>query len=422
MLTFLLGQPIVQVIQMVTGLALVWFLQPNEYGMYATAFAIQTGLSAISNTGISVSLTSLIGTRHVNPKIVQGYYSAAIRIRRWLYVIAACTALVAFPVLTLKHDWGISTKSMLLAGMLATLYFQQLSISNTILLLKKDVKGYFNGLLLFQIVRIAIVLCLWSLGLISAVGAIWASTASTALHDIYVKRRASKYTHKVVNTPPLVKRLVYRLSTYAPGTILNSIQGQLLIFILLLVGSTTDVASLAALGRLGALFAILSASNGVLLGPWIARKSKSQIYSAHAKAIVVLSAFAGLLAIIGWLIGPYLLPMLGSSYKSYRLGASLALVAGSASYLEGATWTLNASRGISYYWYNTGIPIIRIVSISIGAVFFDLSRVDDLLLLSIVSTLILIAFNLVATGYHYAQHKRSRQKGLLLNYAAANPS
>ena len=70
--TFLMGQGLVQVLTLATGLLLVRWMAVEEFAMYRSAFAFQFIMGALVDLGLSGSIVAMIGSRRDDPAVVGG--------------------------------------------------------------------------------------------------------------------------------------------------------------------------------------------------------------------------------------------------------------------------------------------------------------------------------------------------------------
>jgi O-antigen/teichoic acid export membrane protein len=165
-----------------------------------------------------------------------------------------------------------------------------------------------------------------------------------------------------------IGKILRYIAPLVPGLIFLSIQGQLTVFIVSYFGVAKPVAEVAALGRLGQIFTLLAAFNGMILGPRFARMEqrflkRSYLRTAGLVSLVALGASSLALfwpASFLWLLGP----------KYAKLSGALRYVtsAGCLGYISSALWSIHAARQWIYWWscwYFIGIiTIVQVLGIA----------------------------------------------------------
>jgi O-antigen/teichoic acid export membrane protein len=110
---FLAGQGSVQVLNLVSGFLLLRWLSVEAYAQYSVAFGFQNTLGILVDLGISGSIVALVGDRGSDKEIVGTYIQSAKHFRNRFFAVIIPLAAIAFPLVTSKHNWDLTTQLLL---------------------------------------------------------------------------------------------------------------------------------------------------------------------------------------------------------------------------------------------------------------------------------------------------------------------
>ncbi len=228
-----------------------------------------------------------------------------------------------------------------------------------------------------------------ALGCVSLPIALGAVAASIAVQALLVRRQVLPFIDPV--TPPalqvpfdaLIRGTLRR--TY-PNVVFGCVQAQIATALLAVFGTTSQVADLGALARLGFFINLIGAPIGHLFAPAFARCT-----SLPRLRILFLGVIGGYLLLLALFLllvhnqAGFILSLFGPNYG--HLHAELLLTAASLSvHLVNQTfWALNFSRGwIRWVWLNIPLSLFGQV---VSALLLPINTVRGAILLSLLSAM-----------------------------------
>jgi hypothetical protein len=191
------------------------------------------------------------------------------------------------------------------------------------------------------------------------------------------------------NMAPINKddqRELIRLSLKSfPNVVFFCFQGQVTLLILSLIGNSTGIADVSALGRIAALFGVFSVTFANVLVPKFARcqepKRLTQLYFLliGGTVFVLLS-----LSICVWFYPQPFLWLLGRKYITLEPECRLVVVTGCIEQMAGVMWGLNSSKAWIRIQSSLFVPTI-LVSQVVAASCLDLLSFHSVLVFNLVT-------------------------------------
>ncbi|HTF29347.1 MAG TPA: hypothetical protein VK625_10930, partial [Flavitalea sp.] len=101
---FVVGQSLVQLLQVASGILLFHWLSVEEYAQYTIAFAFQISAGLLVEVGLSGTIIALVGKNIDDKKIIGSYINAAQSYRNKLFKYISVGCIIIFPILTLRQN------------------------------------------------------------------------------------------------------------------------------------------------------------------------------------------------------------------------------------------------------------------------------------------------------------------------------
>ena len=370
-------QALVQMLGFASGLLLVRSLSQQEYAYFTIANGMQATIAILADSGISIGLSSIGGKvwqdRHRFGELI----NTALRLRRYLAVIAAA---VVAPILIwlLVHKGaplpyaGVMTLAVLLA-----LNFQLTSgVLEVVPRLYSQIRRVQRLDAMVAASRLVLLTAAFLIFLDAAV-AIFASIVGIIAQYLLLKRWTADTIELQAPVNSEDQRAILGIVKHqVPTAIFFCIQGQMTIWLISIFGKTENVAEIGALSRLGMVFAIINAVMTSIVLPGFARCQEPAVLRRRYFQIV--GGFcllgAGLIAVAA-LFPDQLLWILGGKYAHLRSELVLVLAMSATSTVVAAMWSLNSTKAwIAYSWLNIpGVLAMQIVLLTVCG-YFDGAR------------------------------------------------
>jgi O-antigen/teichoic acid export membrane protein len=402
--SFLLGQGVTQALSAFTGLFLVRRLSVEAYAQFGVATGFQSVFTILMDLGFASTIVPLVGDRSGDRALVGRYVRSARRMRDRTFLILAPIAAVAFFFTARKHHWGAAVECTLLASILLSLYSSgMVSFFSAPLFLRGKVQEYYlpqgitgaARLALYQLLSVFKGLNSWTAALLGAF--------SVTCNGWLIRRAANKYMDWPRHADPEVEKELFRFVLPAmPAIVFAAFQSQISLFLISIFGSTLYIAEVAALGRIGALFLLLTTFHTVVLEPYVARLSRIRLLRTYlvlillalvACAPVVWMAFRWPIAFV-WVLGPKfagLQPLIG-----------LYVLSACANFISGMVWIMNRARRW-VFWSGSVVEVALLLGV----------QLLFLLLVGMHNTRQAVEFMLASSGCYAIAHGCVAVKGFL---------
>jgi O-antigen/teichoic acid export membrane protein len=378
-------QVAVQAAGALAGFIIVRSLPKPEYALYAVANAGLSMFNVLADTGITSAMRSIGGEVH-NKRAEYSRLVATVRQLRLVFAVFAL--LVTFPVTAwmLLSNGATAGESFLLCSVVLAAGWPLLTgmvLREAALMLGKYRKVQSVDFTAAA-VRLSCVVAAFA-WLSAVVAMIFAALANWIQWAIY--RRQSRNDFESAAEPDEnYRRRVLRITRRVlPNTLFFCFQGQVIYVLLTIFGTSSELAEVAALGRIAALLGIVGVVFNNVLSPRFARCQDYRRLSGLYLSLVGLTA--GLLlpvAIFAWFFPQPLLLILGSAYSGLEYELFLVVVAACLNVWGGIMAWINYSRNWLRWFAYLYIPAILAAQIVCIAT-LDLSSVRGVLWLSIVT-------------------------------------
>jgi O-antigen/teichoic acid export membrane protein len=342
-------QAIVQLVTLLTGLAVVRLLPIHEYAYYTIVNAMLGTLVVLTDGGASQSVLSQGGRVWQDRAALGGIVAGGLKLRRRF---AAIAALVSIPIawfLLRKQGASISAAALLI---LCTIPIFLSSLTSQLLevvprlhqrlwpLQRIQVLG---GCLRFvSVVAAAALVPLASVAnLASGLAQLWATMRIRSLALTLADWRRPP-------DPEAWRQMIAYVRRALPGAIYFAFAGQISVWLIALFGSAESVAQVGALTRLAMAFNLVSSVFALVITPRFARLS-DRGGSVLTRYWQVQAGFVVLLGLIVWIVSLFpelALHVLGPEYMGLTDEVVLMAAGSALGVLAGTAYGMAAARGV----------------------------------------------------------------------------
>jgi O-antigen/teichoic acid export membrane protein len=382
---FAAGQSALQFVQAGNGLVLVWLLGVSDFAIYAV-FTGAMGLSSVMmGLGITSTVVALVGDKTRDKCAVGCYLFAALRLRLLLLIPVSVVGVTLIVYAGMRNGYP-GTLLLLLSASLLVCNFctAQSDLFAAPLQMLGRVGTIYKWTASGEVIKMIMIVGLWSIGALDAVFASIATASSLCLNYWGLRSASLSGFVKPAILPLNEQRQVWRLTAPSiPNALFGAFLGQITIVIAALVGNTAQIASVGALGRLARVLAFLQAANPMILGPALAKLSSAQLWRALPRVMAVAFVIALAVAVSGALFPDVLLFLLGKNYRDLEQVVWLVTLSAGLGYFTSVLTTIAAFRHWVAWWNTIGIFCIVLCAQIAVALLFDLRTVSGVLVLGI---------------------------------------
>lgn len=341
---FSLVQGLTQLLALGAGILWVRILPTGEYALYTLANSILALAAVLTDLGAGSALQHFFH-RHQGERESFSRYLAAVRsLRRWLalLVLPVLLALLAVQARSIRLTAGLAAGLVILI-VASSLVQQEATIRLAALRLLGRWRTVYRAEVALAAARFAAAAAALGAKLGSALLALTAnllaSVFGTALATLERAPRPS-------GIAPERRAVLGYLAPIVPDTVYFALQGQLVVWLAALAGTTTQVAEVGALTRIGLLFAIPQSLASTYLIPKLAgRHGEEEFRSATVRYGLFVAVIAGAAMALAWAVpGPFL-ALLGPRYEGLEEGFRLVVVASALGVLGTFFAQVNRIRG-----------------------------------------------------------------------------
>ncbi len=381
--TFFVGQSATQAIQLVCGFLLINLMSKGEYADFTLAMAILGSAAALSDLGISQTLTGLIGNQITDPGKV-GRYLAACRFYRNRLILLICLLLVfVFIGFGRKYSWSGATTFLIWLSVCLTIFFQsRVAMRRPLLLLERRLKDSYFCELIASSVRLAFILLFSLPGWLFAPFVLFLSCLREALAATFYRKKTTGQSDEPDHGVSLKKEkseILGQSMPRVPSLLFGSLSGQFVVFAMGILGTREGLAEIGALGRLGMLFVIFQSAGGHLIAPYFSRLEASLLRAKSAQIISVIVLVSVSVSLIALFFPELFLFILGDGYGHLRYEVFLVVCAALVRIASMLLFSICLARKYVFYWYSAVDITPQIFVIAGFILFVDLSRLLHLL-------------------------------------------
>jgi O-antigen/teichoic acid export membrane protein len=402
------AQSLVQLFGVLSGFLLLRWLDVDAFAQYSIAFGFAATLMILVDAGIGTSIPALIGERVHDREVVGAYVRTARHLRNLLVTVATPIAAVAFFVITAKYDWGLPLQLALFASVLATLFFRgYMDFNAAPLLLQQRFRDFYGFQGAANVWRVAVHALLYSLGALSSWAASLVNAVALALNGHWFRRRGRGLLEEPETADvELVREVRHYVAPLLPSLVFVAFQAQISIFVIGIFGETQQLAEVGALSRLGQVFGVFTALNGVLVGPYLARSAASQVPRRVALVGTGAAAVGGAVAAFAFAVPESLLWFLGPNYDDLEREVGWFVLGSALAFLSAVVYTMNTARKFVGWDVNNAGLVLTIVSLAVGAALFDVGTTLGVQYYFAFTNGVMLFTNLVTLGVGFVRGPR----------------
>ena len=415
--SFSSGEAMLQVLQAVNGLLLVWLLSVEDFAVYAVFTAAMGFASHMLGFGIAPTIVSLVGMGFQDKGKVGRYLMAGSSLRLWMLLIVSPLGLAILWFSSLKIGLPV-TSIALLSGLLvgANYLSSQIDLFCAPLQMLGRVGTLYRCLALGEVVRILLTLLLWVAHLLNVGSAVVASVIVLAISYGSLLIMTRSHFLKPC-TPPLMERqqLIDLVLPSLPNALFGAFQGQIMIFISAMLGNTQQIAAVGALGRLARLVSFLSAANPMIVGPAFAKMSEAAFWRRLPFILLVASLISCIIAFSGFFFPELLIKIIGEKYRNLASVVWLVTLGSGLVYFLNVLGTMRTFRRWVAWWASFATILLVLAAQSGALLCFNMETISGVLMLGIFATLarIVMVFVLMATAKFRPSWLRSEKPPII---------
>jgi O-antigen/teichoic acid export membrane protein len=388
---FIGGQSAVQLLNAATGLLLLRLMSKSDFAIYAIALGIQGMITILTDIGFGGAITGLVGTRYQDKAILGSYIKTASHLRQVLLLIIAGAAIVLAIVFRNYEIEAHGRKELILLALavLLTVQFQAWASYYEIpLLLNNKLISYYSPQIAAAALRMVSFVILYYMNWITSTTAIMANTISIVIMGVSYRIMARPWIHVPPKPSEEHRREMVRfLVPLLPGTVYQALQGQISLFLIAVFGHVSQIAEVAAAGRIGQLFLLLNSSNGVLVTPFFAKTPRSLFRKRYGYAMCAVGAVAIVVAASAKLCPWAYLLLLGANYSNLTPQVQLVVYASAIGYFAGAMWSVAVARKWIFWWSGSLQMILLTLIQFVCVLFLPLNTSEGVLTMNIYTAL-----------------------------------
>ena len=409
--TFVGGQSAVQLLNAATGLALLRLLPKSEYAIYAVALGIQGMIGILTDIGFGSAILALVGTRYQDKKLLGSYIKAASFIRRSLLTIVTVIAILVIAIF--RHSrfegHGSHEVAFLAGAVLVTVQFQAwASYYEAPQLLNNRLVAYYSPQIVCAALRIVIAFILYYTHTISSTTMVLANTVSIVIMGVSYRILARPW----IEVPHALSRehareMIRYLMPLLPLYLYAALSGQISLFLITVFGHVGQIAEVAAAGRIGQLFLLLSSSNAVLVTPLFARTPRSSFMRRYAYTMAIVGVVALLVAGSARLFPGIYLFILGAKYSNLTYQVQLVVYTAAIGYISGAMWAVATARKWVFWWSGTlQVAMVGITQV-VSASLLPLNTSQGVLMMGIYTGLAAVGVQVAYLVFGLSMHRKT---------------
>jgi len=385
------AQIIVQAVGFLSGILVIRLLPVEQYAYYTIANTMLGTMTVLSDGGISSGVMAQGGKVWQDKEKLGAVLHTGLHLRKRFAWGALVVSIPILCYLLWKQgaDWGTC---VLITASLIPAFFAALSdnilqivpkLHQSITPLQKNQVSVGIGRLLLSGLTLFAFPWAFVAILASGIPRIWGNRKLKKIAEPYID-----HTQKV--NKEVQGEIIRMVKRIMPGAIYFALSGQITIWLLSIFGTTSSVAQIGALGRLGTILSVLNIIASTVFVPKFSKITSPKLklsffYSTFF--INILFCCIILLLVIG--LGDFILLLLGKEYYNLNIELTLFFISSIIGYLYGYIFLLYTSAG---WVLNPLITIVsNILALIVAFFLFDVSSIRGVLYMNIfVSTISLI--------------------------------
>lgn len=378
----------VQLLNAISGLIIVHALPKPEYAFFVIANSMQVACNLLADLGIGIGARSIGGRVWNDPVRFGSLLNAAIRLRNEFAVpsFCICLSVTAWMLWVNQAPWWtiVALSGAVLVAVLPLLASSVLSAALQLHGKYRRMQKIDFGSAALRFVMVGVLTVTWvNAALLTMVVAVthW-------LQLVFLRRWTHQVAHLGASPSADDRREIMLLSLKAlPNTVFFCFQAQITLIILTFLGTTTSIADFTALGRLSALFAVVSVTFASVVAPRFARcQDPDRLARLYVLLVVAMASLLVPLAAASWVIPEPFLWLLGEKYALLGAECGWVVTTGCVAQLLGVMWGLNSSKAWIRFHVSGYIAVTVICQVA-AVSFLDLRQFRDVLVFNFVTAL-----------------------------------
>lgn len=363
---FFLGQGALQSVQLISGFLLVRWLTIEAWAQYGLASGLQLTMATLMDLGISSTIVPLIGENVHDNELMGRYVRAAVHLRKKSFWILTPITCVLFFAMAQRHHWGMPVVFLLLASIVIALFASgYISCYSPPFFVSGRLSEFYRPQTFSAFLRLILFAICWVAGVLNA----WIASAVyafTSLINGYLLRHGSrKYlTWPERDSASVDREVLQYILPAAPAIIFSAFQLQISLFLVSFFGNTYAVAQIAALGKLGQLFAVLTTFCVVIVEPFVARLSRERLFPIYAKLMILSILLASPIVFVAFAWPSLPLWVLGPNYANLQALVGWIVLAWCINSIAGLMWIMNRARKW-LFWRGSFFEIVVLLGVQV---------------------------------------------------------
>ena len=368
--SFAIGQGTAQALTVISGLFLVRHLSIQSYAQLGLAIGFQAMFSTLMDLGFAGTIVPLVGKDKADRALVGRYVRSAKHLRDRSFYILAPVATLAFLGVMQRQHWSFAVQALLLVSILVALYSGgKAAYFSAPLILHGRLRSYYVLQVTAGVIRLGSFAILALIGGLNA----WMAAAISAITISFTAEWYARQAKPLMEWPAqedaeTTKKVLSYILPAAPAIIFTAFQAQLTLFLISIFGGqTVFIAQVAALGRIGQLFTVLTTFNLMVVEPFVARLN-------HRRLLPTFLMLTGLACLVltpivysAFTWPRIFLILIGPKYNNLGDLLGWVILAASVNYIAGLIWMMNRARQW-VFWSGSWVEIGLLVGVQIAFV------------------------------------------------------
>ena len=362
LVNFFVGQGAVQLLGVLGGLLLVRRLSVDAYAQFGLATGFQTVVGVLMDFGFASTIIPLVGDRRNDRALVGRYVRSAKHLRDRAFFLIAPVAVIAFVGIMHKHHWSWSVQALLVASVLLALYSGgKVSYYSAPLFIYGKLRDYYVPQVVSGTGRLIAYVCLAFTGGLNAWTAAGLTALNVTVNGSLLDRKSQPYLEWPTEESPATDTEILRyVLPAAPAVVFAAFQSQISLFLVSIFGGTVDLAQVAALSRIGQLFAVLMTFNVIVVEPYVARVSRERLLRMFLGLLLLAAIACTPVVVLAFTFPQAFLWLLGGKYANLGGEMGWLVLASCINYLAGLLWIMNRARKW-LFWSGTTLEIVLLL-------------------------------------------------------------
>lgn len=389
-------QVLVQGIGFISGILIIRLLPIEEYALYTLANTMLGTMYLLADGGISAGVLSQGGKNWQDREKLGLVVGTGLILSRKFALFSIIVSGAILIYLLNKHNASWLMTLLITASVIPAFYARLLdSIYGVVPRLHQDILRLQKNELVVGLGRLFL-----TASFIFIFPFTFLALLANGLPRIYgnmqLKKMASSFADVSTRSDNEIRiNLLNTVKKMMPGLVYYCLSGQITIWLISILGSTTALAQLGALGRLAMVLSLVSSLTGTLLVPRFARLFESRRKLLKHYFNILLGVAIIMCAVIGvtYFFSNEILLIIGRNYQGLEWELILTILGACLSLIGSVAFLLNISRD---WIINPLVSIsISLVAVIIGVLIFDVTSLKGVLIYNIFLAAVQILLNVI---------------------------